>query len=332
MLRNKPEPTRRWLDLAPGDPVIVIAGKDKGKQGEVLHHPRPAQDRRQGRQHPEAAHQGGSAPRWRAGRAGWDRRLRGRARLLQRDARLPILRPADADQAHHPRVGSARAHLPPLWGAIRARAQDGGSVAVAKAKQAPKKEQAPKAPGTRSEAPPRLLQSYRKTVTQQLTKEFDYGNAMQVPRVDKIVVNIGIGEAKDNDKALDAAVGDVQTITGQKPQLVKAKKSVAAFKLRAGQTVGIKTTLRGRRMWYFLDKLLNVALPRIRDFRGVSPDAFDGRGNYSLGLREQVIFPEIDYDKIDKLRGLEVSIITTAKTDDESRSLLTRLGMPFRKR
>jgi len=182
---------------------------------------------------------------------------------------------------------------------------------VAKAKQAPKKEQAPKAPGTRSEAPPRLLQSYRKTVTQQLTKEFDYGNAMQVPRVDKIVVNIGIGEAKDNDKALDAAVGDVQTITGQKPQLVKAKKSVAAFKLRAGQTVGIKTTLRGRRMWYFLDKLLNVALPRIRDFRGVSPDAFDGRGNYSLGLREQVIFPEIDYDKIDKLRGLEVSIITT---------------------
>jgi len=205
-------------------------------------------------------------------------------------------------------------------------------VAKAKRQQAPKKEQAPKAPGTRSEAPPRLLQAYRETMTQQLTKEFDYGNAMQVPRVDKIVVNIGIGEAKDNDKALDAAVGDVQTITGQKPQLVKAKKSVAAFKLRAGQTVGIKTTLRGRRMWYFLDKLLNVALPRIRDFRGVSPDAFDGRGNYSLGLREQVIFPEIDYDKIDKLRGLEVSIITTAKTDDEARSLLTRLGMPFRKR
>ena len=204
---------------------------------------------------------------------------------------------------------------------------------MAKAKQqAPKKEAAPKAPGTKSEAPPRLLQSYRETVTQQLTKEFDYGNAMQVPRVDKIVVNIGIGEAKDNDKALDAAVGDVQTITGQKPQLVKAKKSVAAFKLRAGQTVGIKTTLRGRRMWYFLDKLLNVALPRIRDFRGVNPEGFDGRGNYSLGLREQVVFPEIDYDKIDKLRGLEVSIVTTARNDDEARSLLTRLGMPFRKR
>jgi len=203
---------------------------------------------------------------------------------------------------------------------------------VAKAKQqAPKKEAAPKAPGTRSDQPPRMQKSYRDAVVQQMTKEFDYGNVMEVPRLDKVVVNIGIGEAKDNDKALDAAVGDVQTITGQKPQLIKAKKSVAAFKLRAGQTVGIKTTLRGRRMWYFLDKLLNVALPRIRDFRGVSPDGFDGRGNYSLGLREQVVFPEIDYDKIDKLRGLEVSIITTAKTDDEARSLLTRLGMPFRK-
>jgi large subunit ribosomal protein L5 len=203
---------------------------------------------------------------------------------------------------------------------------------VAKAKQqAPKKEAAPKAPGTKSDQPPRMQKTYRDSVVPQLTKEFDYGNVMEVPRLDKIVVNIGIGEAKDNDKALDAAVGDVQTITGQKPQLIKAKKSVAAFKLRAGQTVGIKTTLRGRRMWYFLDKLLNVALPRIRDFRGVSPDGFDGRGNYSLGLREQVVFPEIDYDKIDKLRGLEVSIITTAKSDDEARSLLTRLGMPFRK-
>ncbi|TMD94274.1 MAG: 50S ribosomal protein L5 [Chloroflexi bacterium] len=177
-----------------------------------------------------------------------------------------------------------------------------------------------------------MLQTYRDTITAQLTKEFDYANVMQVPRVDKVVVNVGIGEAKDSDKALDAAVGDITTITGQKPQLIKAKKSVAAFKLRAGQTVGIKTTLRGRRMWYFLDKLLNIALPRIRDFRGVSPDGFDGRGNYSLGLREQVVFPEIDYDKIDKLRGLEVSIITTARSDDEARSLLTRLGMPFRKR
>jgi len=205
---------------------------------------------------------------------------------------------------------------------------------MSKAKQQQKKADkpaAPKAPGTKSEQPPRMLTAYREKIVPQLTKEFEYANVMEVPRLSKIVVNIGIGEAKDNDKALDAAVGDVQTITGQKPQLIKAKKSVAAFKLRAGQTVGIKTTLRGRRMWYFLDKLLNIALPRIRDFRGVSPDGFDGRGNYSLGMREQVVFPEIDYDKIDKLRGLEVSIITTAKSDDEARSLLTRLGMPFRK-
>jgi large subunit ribosomal protein L5 len=199
-------------------------------------------------------------------------------------------------------------------------------------KAAPKKVEGPKAPGTKSEAAPRMLTIYRDTIAPQLTKEFDYVNPMEVPRIAKVVVNIGIGEAKESDKALDAAVGDVVTITGQKPALIKARKSVAAFKLRAGQTVGIKTTLRGRRMWYFLDKLLNVALPRIRDFRGVNPEGFDGRGNYSLGLREQVIFPEIDYDKIDKLRGLEVSIVTTARTDDEARSLLTRLGMPFKKR
>ena len=198
--------------------------------------------------------------------------------------------------------------------------------------QGANKEEKPKEPGTRSEAPPRMLTVYRDTVVPQLTKEFDYANVMRVPRVAKVVVNIGIGEAKDNDKALDAAVGDVTTITGQKPALIKARKSVANFKLREGQTIGIKTTLRGRRMWYFLDKLVNVALPRIRDFRGVSPDGFDGRGNYSLGMREQVVFPEIDYDKIDKLRGLEVSIVTTARSDDEARSLLTRLGMPFRKR
>jgi large subunit ribosomal protein L5 len=199
-------------------------------------------------------------------------------------------------------------------------------------KKGDQKPAAPKAPGTKSEETPRLLLTYRDKIVPQMTKEFEYENVMQVPRVAKVVVNIGIGEAKDNDKALDAAVGDVVTITGQKPALVKARKSVAAFKLREGQTVGIKTTLRGRRMWYFLDKLLNVALPRIRDFRGVNPEGFDGRGNYSLGLREQVVFPEIDYDKIDKLRGLEVSIVTTARNDDEARSLLTRLGMPFRKR
>jgi large subunit ribosomal protein L5 len=179
---------------------------------------------------------------------------------------------------------------------------------------------------------PNLLVQYRDRALPALMKEFDYDNVMQAPRIAKVIVNIGIGEAKDNARALEAAVGDVRTITGQQPVVVKARKSVAAFKLREGQTVGIKTTLRGRRMWYFLDKLLNVALPRIRDFRGVNPEGFDGRGNYSLGLREQVVFPEIDYDKIDKLRGLEVSIVTTARNDDEARSLLTRLGMPFRKR
>ncbi len=201
-----------------------------------------------------------------------------------------------------------------------------------KQKKQDAKPAAPKAPGTKSEETPRLLVTYREKIVSQMTKEFEYENVMQVPRVAKVVVNIGIGEAKDNDKALDAAVGDVVTITGQKPALIKARKSVAAFKLRQGQTIGIKTTLRGRRMWYFLDKLLNIALPRIRDFRGVNPEGFDGRGNYSLGLREQVVFPEIDYDKIDKLRGLEVAIVTTARNDDEARSLLTRLGMPFRKR
>jgi large subunit ribosomal protein L5 len=209
-------------------------------------------------------------------------------------------------------------------------------VSKAKVQQKQKKQDtkpaAPKAPGTKSEETPRLLITYRDKIVPQMTKEFEYENVMQVPRVAKVVVNVGIGEAKDNDKALDAAVGDVVIITGQKPALIKARKSVAAFKLRQGQTIGIKTTLRGRRMWYFLDKLLNIALPRIRDFRGVNPEGFDGRGNYSLGLREQVVFPEIDYDKIDKLRGLEVAIVTTARSDDEARSLLTRLGMPFRKR
>src|SRR2546423_6262684 len=179
---------------------------------------------------------------------------------------------------------------------------------------------------------PNLLRLYEEQAAGALVKEFSYPNVMQVPRVAKIVVNIGIGEAKDNARALEAAVNDVRTITGQQPIVVKARRSVAAFKLRAGMPVGIKATLRGRRMWYFLEKLVGVALPRIRDFRGVNPDAFDGSGNYSLGLREQIIFPEVDYDQIDKLRGLEVSIVTTARTDEEGRSLLTQLGMPFRKR
>ncbi len=179
---------------------------------------------------------------------------------------------------------------------------------------------------------PALEEHYRQKAVPALMTEFDYDNVMQVPRIAKVIVNIGIGEAKDNAKALEAAVGDVRQITGQQPVVVKARKSVAAFKLRAGMPVGIKATLRGRRMWYFLEKLIGVGLPRIRDFRGVNPEGFDGRGNYSIGLREQIIFPEVDYDKIDKLRGLEVSIVTTAKSDEEARSLLTQLGMPFRKR
>ncbi|MDQ6637476.1 MAG: 50S ribosomal protein L5 [Candidatus Dormibacteraeota bacterium] len=177
-----------------------------------------------------------------------------------------------------------------------------------------------------------MQQTYLEKAVPALQREYDYDNVMEVPRVAKVILNIGIGEAKDNPRALEAAVADVRTITGQQPVVVKARRSVAAFKLREGMPVGIKATLRGRRMWFFLERLIGLALPRIRDFRGISGEGFDGRGNYSLGLREQIIFPEIDYDKIDKLRGFEVSIVTTAKTDEEARALLTQLGMPFRKR
>jgi large subunit ribosomal protein L5 len=207
-----------------------------------------------------------------------------------------------------------------------------GKAVQAQKKAAAAAGPAEREPDTKSSELPMLNKQYQDKIVPALMKEFDYGNVMEVPRLAKVVVNIGIGEAKDNDKALEAARNDVRTITGQQPVVVKSKKSVAAFKLRAGMPVGIRTTLRGRRMYYFLEKLINVALPRIRDFRGVSPEAFDGRGNYSLGLREQIIFPEIDYDKIDKLRGLEVTVVTTAKTDDEARSLLAQMGMPFRKR
>jgi large subunit ribosomal protein L5 len=177
----------------------------------------------------------------------------------------------------------------------------------------------------------RLKDQYRDNVVQQMMTEFGYKNVMQVPKIEKIVVNIGLGEAIQNAKAIDAAVGDLSTITGQKPVVTRAKKSIAAFKLRAGMPIGAMVTLRGLRMYEFLDRLVSTALPRIRDFRGVSPNAFDGRGNYTLGLREQMVFPEIDYDKIDKTRGLELSIVTTAKTDQEGRRLLALLGMPFAK-
>jgi large subunit ribosomal protein L5 len=174
-----------------------------------------------------------------------------------------------------------------------------------------------------------LRDRYRDEMVPALREAFGYESAMQVPRVEKVVLNIGLGEALQNAKALDAASADLAQITGQKPVITRARKSIATFKVREGNPIGAKVTLRGQRMWDFLERLLNVALPRTRDFRGVSPNAFDGRGNYTLGLREQLIFPEIDYDKIDQIRGLEVTIVTSARTDEEARRLLTLMGMPF---
>jgi large subunit ribosomal protein L5 len=176
---------------------------------------------------------------------------------------------------------------------------------------------------------PRLRELYREHIVPTLKKDLGYQNVMQVPRLEKIVVNVGMGEALQNAKSLDAAVEDVTIITGQKPIVTRARKSIASFKLREGNPIGIKVTLRGDRMWDFLDRLCNIALPRQRDFRGISPDAFDGRGNYTLGLREQLVFPEIDYDKIDKIRGMEITIVTSAQTDEEGYQLLRHLGMPF---
>lgn len=175
----------------------------------------------------------------------------------------------------------------------------------------------------------RLRERYREDIVEALQRELGYKNVYQVPKLEKIVVNVGLGEAVSNGRALEAAVNDLTIITGQKPVVTRAKKSIATFKLRAGMPIGAMVTLRGERMYEFLDRLIAVALPRIRDFRGVSPNSFDGRGNYTLGLREQLMFPEIDYDQIDKIRGLEVSVVTTASTDDEGRRLLALLGMPF---
>ncbi|NLF14111.1 MAG: 50S ribosomal protein L5 [Anaerolineaceae bacterium] len=179
---------------------------------------------------------------------------------------------------------------------------------------------------------PRLKDLYQEQVVPTLQKELGYENIMQVPRLEKVVVNIGMGEALQNAKALDAALQDLSIITGQKPIVTRARRSIAAFKLRTGNPIGVKVTLRGNRMWDFLDRLINIALPRQRDFRGISADAFDGRGNYSLGLREQLVFPEINYDKIDRIRGMEITIVTTAPTDAEGYQLLRHLGMPFRGR
>ena len=176
-----------------------------------------------------------------------------------------------------------------------------------------------------------LKERYQKEISPALMKTLGLTNIMQIPRITKVVINIGLGEAMDNPKALDAAVIDLTTITGQKPVVTKARKSIANFKLREGRAIGTAVTLRGDRMWAFLDRLMNIVLPRVRDFRGVSPNSFDGRGNYTLGLREQIIFPEIEYDKVDKVRGLEITIVTTATTDEQATALLALLGMPFRK-
>jgi large subunit ribosomal protein L5 len=179
---------------------------------------------------------------------------------------------------------------------------------------------------------PRLLERYRNEVLPTMRKEFNYPNVMRVPRIEKVVLNIGLGEALQNAKALDAASNDLATIAGQKPVITKAKRSIAAFKLREGNSIGVTVTLRSERMWSFLDRLMNIALPRQRDFRGVSPDSFDGRGNYSLGLREQLVWPEINYDSIDKVRGMAITVVTSAQTDEEGLRLLQLMGMPFRQR
>lgn len=177
----------------------------------------------------------------------------------------------------------------------------------------------------------RLKETYKNEIMGAMTNKFGYKNVMEVPKVEKIVINMGVGEARDNAKVLENAIADMQLISGQKPVITKAKKSVAAFKLREGMPIGCKVTLRGEKMYEFLDRLVNLALPRVRDFRGVSSTAFDGRGNYALGVKEQLIFPEVEYDKIDKVRGMDIIIVTTAHTDEEARELLTQFGMPFQK-
>jgi large subunit ribosomal protein L5 len=204
----------------------------------------------------------------------------------------------------------------------------GGKGGPAAAKAGPAA--APSKPRSTGLVPPRLRERYRTAIVPALMQERNYRNPHQAPRLEKIVINMGLGEAKENAKALDSATADMVAITGQKAIVTKAKKSIAAFKVRTGMPVGAKTTLRGARMYEFLDRLVSVALPRVRDFRGVSPKSFDGRGNYALGLKEQIIFPEIVYDKIDKVRGMDIIICTTAATDEEAKALLTHLGVPFR--
>mgnify|MGYP004702487591 CR=1 FL=1 len=210
-------------------------------------------------------------------------------------------------------------------------------MAKEKTKELPKEKTKEKAKEKTTSAPvgagyiPRLRKIYAEKILPELIEEFGYSSSMQVPKFVKVVVSMGVGEAKENKKILDAAVGDVGIITGQKAVKTKARTSIAVFKIREGQEIGCRVTLRGTQMWEFLDRLMNVALPRVKDFRGVNPNAFDGHGNYSMGLTEQIIFPEIDYDKIEKVMGMNVAIVTTARTDKEAKSLLAKMGMPFRK-
>jgi large subunit ribosomal protein L5 len=226
---------------------------------------------------------------------------------------------ADADKKEKPKVPPG---AKPPQGGKQARPAKGPAPA------------APAAPAARArvtgDVPPRLRDRFRTAVIPALMKERGYTNPFQVPRLEKIVINMGVGEGKENPKVMDFAVADLQMITGQKPVVTRAKKSIANFKLRENSPIGCKVTLRGARMYEFLDRLVNVALPRVRDFKGVPPKAFDGRGNYALGLKEQVIFPEIEYDKVDKVRGMDVIMVTSARTDEEAKALLAHLGVPFR--
>jgi len=230
---------------------------------------------------------------------------------------------ADGKKADKPQAKGAPGGKPPAAGA---KGKGGKGAPAATAEAPPAAKRAP----VSGEVPPRLRDRFRAAVIPALMKERGYANPFQVPRLEKIVINMGVGEGKENAKVLDFATADLEAITGQKPVVTRAKKSIANFKLRENVPIGCKVTLRGPRMYEFLDRLVNVALPRVRDFKGVPPKAFDGRGNYALGLKEQVIFPEITYDKVDKLRGMDIIMVTTAGTDEEAKALLTHLGVPFR--
>jgi len=216
--------------------------------------------------------------------------------------------------------------------AAAAKKKERAEKAKAKGEASKKKaaEPAGPAPKYKREQPPRLKQTYEKTIRQAMMKEFSYSSMMEVPRILKVSVNMGLGKAKDEPKMIDNAIEELKAITGQSPVVSRAKKDIAVFKLRKGQKIGVMVTLRRERMWEFLDRLVNIALPRVRDFRGVSSRGFDGRGNFTMGVREQIIFPEIEYDKIDSIKGMNISIVTTAETDAEGRALLTHIGMPFR--